>query len=225
MSFFRAISTWFTPTLSKGIAKRTLGEFKFLAADLELTSLDASEAHITSIGWVEGRLNRIDISSCEYGVIRTRKPLGQSPVIHGLTNETVDSGESVEAFAKKLSTHTLDYIWVFHNAALDLSVLDRTYRKLRLAPVTVVYFDTLQMALYELRKRHQVVPGYSASLSACIARANLPDFSAHNALDDAFATLQLCYWQLSNLGAKPATQLDGLLHTGAIKTVTLGKAS
>ncbi|GEA13663.1 3'-5' exonuclease [Alteromonas sp. KUL49] len=225
MSFFRAISTWFKPALSKEIAKRTLGEFKFLAADLELTSLDASEAHITSIGWVEGRLNCIDISSCEYGVIRTRKPLGQSPVIHGLTNETVDDGESIEAYAKKLSALTLDYIWVFHNAALDLSVLDRAYQKLSLTPVTVVYFDTLQMALYELKKRHQVVPSNSASLSACIARANLPDFPAHNALDDAFSTLQLCYWQLSNLGAKPATQLNELLHTGAIKAVTLGKAS
>ncbi len=223
MSWLSVLARWFKPTIAKEIGVRQLAELKFLAVDLELTSLDVNDAHITSIGWVEGSLNRINVSSSEYRVIRTRKSLGQSPVIHGLTRDIVDDGEAIEAYAKKLSSLVSNYIWVFHNAALDLKVLNRVYRKLNLSPITIVYFDTLQLALYELNKQHQVLPSNSATLSACMKRAQLPEFHAHNALDDAFATLQLCYFQLSALGAGYNTRLSDLLHTGAIKSYTLGE--
>lgn len=201
---------------------RAFEQVPLLAIDLELTSLEIHEAEVTSIGWVAGRNHSIDVDSGFYRVLNTHTSLGQSPVIHGLTPEVLEQGSAIETVIPHLLDRLHTHVLVFHNASLDLAVLDKVFNRLSIPSVEVYFVDTLRLAVYQLNKRHQVIPDSSATLSACRARLSLPDAPAHNAMDDAFATLQLCYAQMYELGVSKATSLNELIHTRALGRYRLG---
>jgi DNA polymerase-3 subunit epsilon len=196
-------------------------DISLLAIDLELTGLDPGAADITSIAWVSGRANCIDLSSSVYDVVRTDTSLGQSPLIHGLRAEHIAAGTELKPILQQLLGMAEGHVWVFHNAKLDMAVLRRACAAYQLPLPLIVSIDTLQLALYQLKKRHQILPANSATLSACRQRLSLPVAPEHNALDDAFATLQLCFAQLHELDPQQSTTLADVMHTGAVKVSLL----
>ncbi|TKB00818.1 3'-5' exonuclease [Alteromonas portus] len=196
----------------------------FVAVDLELTSLNPSTTQITSVGYVSGRGGCIDLSSCGYHVINTTADLGQSPVIHRLTLDILKKGEALDEALHAFAPHIKQQVLIFHNAKLDLTALNSAFKQCAMPKMDVVYVDTLQLALYQLNKQHQVLPSNSATLSVCRQRLDLPAFNEHNALDDALATHQLFLAQLSELGVSKSDTLDCLYHTGAMGYVQLGGA-
>ena len=192
------------------------------SVDLELTSLDPVTTQITSIGYVIGSAGKITLSSSGYHVINTSADLGQSPVIHGLTLDILQQGEgladAINSLLPLLKTHVL----IFHNARLDLMALDSAFKRCGLPQMEVLYIDTLQLALYQLNKQHQVLPSNGATLTVCRQRLDLPAFPEHNALDDALATMQLFYAQLNELGITLENSLESLAHTNAVGRFRLG---
>ncbi|BFT31525.1 3'-5' exonuclease [Alteromonas sp. D210916BOD_24] len=209
-------------TLKTKLKAMTFSSTSFCAVDFELTSLDPNSTHITSIGYVSGKRGRVDLSSCGYHVVNTEAELGQSPVIHGLTLEVLNEGTSLESAIEALQPLLRSSVLVFHNASLDLKALDRAFRVLNLPPQEVIYIDTLQLALYQLNKQHQVLPNNSATLTVCRQRLDLPTFPEHNALDDALATLQLLFAQQEQLGISQNESLSALLHTKSVGIYQLG---
>ena len=202
-----------------------LNDTVFTAVDFELTSLDPSSSDITSVGYVSGLNNKVNLSSCGYHVIKTSADLGQSPVIHGLTHDVLAQGIMLDEALVSLCDAMQSSVLVFHNASLDLKALDKAFCDYALPPLDVIYIDTLQLALYQLNKQHQVLPNNSATLTVCRQRLDLPSFPEHNALDDALATLQLLFAQLQQLGVKRHDNLSALLHTKAIGRYILGNNS
>ena len=67
-----------------------------------------------------------------------------------------------------------------------------------------------------------MLPNNSATLTVCRQRLDLPAFPAHNALDDALATLQLFFAQLNEFGITQQDTLETLLHTKAVGSYQLG---
>ncbi|WP_414828592.1 exonuclease domain-containing protein [Alteromonas sp. H39] len=187
-----------------------------LAVDLELTSLDIAKAEVTSVGWVEGKRAEITMSSCFYEVVKTNKSLEQSPVIHGLTAEDINEGTDVEAVLNALRPFAETHVWVLHNAALDLGVLGKLFERHNMPVTEILTLDTLKLAVYQLKKRHDVLPPNSATLSVCRQRLDLPAAPAHNALDDAVATMQLWFAQFYDMSGDKETKIDDFLHTQAI---------
>ena len=206
----------------KSLRDKTLGDIPLASVDLELTSLDPVTTQITSIGYVSGSAGKITLSSSGYHVINTSADLGQSPVIHGLTLDILQQGEgladAINSLLPLLKTHVL----IFHNARLDLMALDSAFKRCGLPQLEVLYIDTLQLALYQLNKQHQVLPSNSATLTVCRQRLDLPAFPEHNALDDALATMQLFYAQLNELGITLENSLESLAHTNAVGSFKLG---
>lgn len=202
-----------------------LRQLPILAVDLELTSLDTQKAKVTSIGWVEGNAGNINLASCYYKVIRAKGDLAQSPVIHGLTAGDLSQGAHIKEALELLKPYANSHIWLFHNAALDVAVLKRVTRYCDVPLNNIVTLDTLRLAVYQLEKEHQVVPQNSASLTACRERLGLPEAPAHNALDDAMATLQLWYAQIHDLVGNGSSVLADLLHTRALSVVNMGEKS
>jgi len=206
----------------KSLRDKTLGDIPLASVDLELTSLDPVTTQITSIGYVSGSAGKITLSSSGYHVINTSADLGQSPVIHGLTLDILQQGEgladAINSLLPLLKTHVL----IFHNARLDLMALDSAFKRCGLPQLEVLYIDTLQLALYQLNKQHQVLPNNSATLTVCRQRLDLPAFPEHNALDDALATIQLFYAQLNELGITLENSLESLAHTNAVGRFKLG---
>ena len=206
----------------KSLRDKKLGNTPLTSVDLELTSLDPAITQITSIGYVSGSAGKITLSSSGYHVINTSADLGQSPVIHGLTLDILQQGEGLADAIRVLIPILKTHILIFHNARLDLMALDSAFKRCGLPQVEVLYIDTLQLALYQLSKQHQVLPSASATLTVCRQRLDLPAFPEHNALDDALATIQLFYAQLNELGITLENSLESLAHTDAVGRFKLG---
>lgn len=216
---WQTLANWISPTrqLPKKYAGIPWSDLHFLAIDLELTSLDPMQADILSIGWVEGQASMIDLCSCYYKVIKSTSSLHQSPVIHGLLGEDVANGEPVKESLHTLLEYATSHIWVFHNTDLDMAVLRKVYAKLALPLPLIVTLDTLRLALYQLYKQQNVLAPNAATLTSCRQRFNLPQAPAHNALDDAQATLELLFAQMNQFDPTGKAPLSQLVHTKGIK--------
>lgn len=224
---FTALKHWLFPqsAIPEQLRNQPWNQVNFLAIDLELTSLNAQESNILSIGWVEGKSCKMALNSCYYKVITTQASLNQSPVIHGLLDEHIAKGEPVRVALEALQNYAQSHVWVFHNTSLDMSVLCKVFKKLRLEMPTIVTLDTLQFALYQLKKSQDVPAPNAATLTSCRQRHNLPLAPAHNALDDAVATMELLFAQLRQFDPKGKEPLSALTVTGALKVFphTTGK--
>lgn len=197
----------------------------FLAIDLELTSLDVNTSEILSIGWVAGTASLIDLNSCYYKIIDTDAALNQSPTVHGLVEADLNKGESLEDVLKQLLPFAKSHLWVFHNAALDMPVIQAAFRTEGMDLPEIWTVDTLQLAVYSLQKQQRIFPPDAATLSACRQRYHLPISPAHHALDDALATLELLYALLFDLDPLGTSGLKAFSHTRGIKMFkTLSKS-
>lgn len=200
---------------------KLLSNLPLLAIDLELTSLDTQKAKVTSIGWISGLNGNIDMSSSYYNVIRAKGDLAQSPVIHGLTASSLANGCHLKEALNTLATFASSHIWLFHNASLDMAILRTAFIANGLSLPTIVTIDTLKLAIYQFEKTNQIVPTGGATLSACRHRLGLPNVPAHNALDDALATLQLWFAQCHQMDNTGNLTINDLLHTKSINTVEI----
>jgi DNA polymerase-3 subunit epsilon len=217
--FWQKIHHWLWPhsAIADDWLAMKLNDIPFLCIDLELTSLDLAQAKILSIGWVEGKGNQIKLDSCFYQVVSTKASLHQSPVIHGLIGDDIAQGEPVRQVLEKLKGYTQSHIWVFHCTGLDMTILRRVYAELGVALPTIVTLDTLRFGLYQLTRHLRPPPPNAVVLPVCRARYNLPAVAAHNALDDAMATLELLFAQIHTFAPGSEETLASLLTTDAVR--------
>lgn len=222
---FAAIKQFFSglPALPAAWQNKIISEVPLLAVDLELTSLDVNTAKITSVGWVEGKNNSINLSRCFYSVTRAKGDYAQSPVIHGITEEDAAAGIHIRTVLNVLCQYAQTHLWLCHNASLDLGILQRVFQQTGIDCPDIVYLDTLQLAVYQLKKHHEVLPPNSATLSVCRQRLDLPAVPAHNALDDAMATMQLWFAQNHALNGNRKVKIGDLLHTRALSVRKMKK--
>ncbi|MFQ3208060.1 MAG: DNA polymerase-3 subunit epsilon [Glaciecola sp.] len=194
-----------------------------LSIDLELTSLDTTVAKITSIGWVRGENQSIDLSSAFYTVIRASGDLKQSPVIHGLTARDLLKGEHVKSVIGQLQAFASSHVWVLHNASLDMQVLDKVANNLKIPEFKITTVDTMLLELYFLSKTQDMLKQDAVTLQSCRHRHGLPEAPNHNALDDALATLGLGFAQWYQFDKQSSALLSDLLHTKSVKVYSIGK--
>ncbi|MFC3094227.1 3'-5' exonuclease [Alteromonas sediminis] len=202
-------------------ANLPIRDIPLLALDLELTSLDTTSAKITSIGWLCGKHLHCYLHSARHHVVRASGSLQQSPVIHGITQEKLWQGEKLADVIETLVPLLPDHILVLHHAHLDMAVIKRLATKLELNVDEVWVIDTLILCKYLLSKTSLVIKPDSLTLTNCRARYALPAINAHNALDDAMATLELWFACQSAMNIKPSDTLRSLMHTGALKPYRL----
>ncbi|MFT6268285.1 MAG: DNA polymerase-3 subunit epsilon [Alphaproteobacteria bacterium] len=197
-------------------------ELPMLSIDLELTDLNTKLAKVTSIGWLQGRGFEIDLSSTYYQIVRASGDLNQSPVIHGLIAKDMAGGQHIREQLFQLHQYAGSHVWVFHNAALDVAVLNRLWALLELDQVTITTIDTMLLEVYAMEKKHGFVPNGEVTLGQSRAHYELATVSAHNALDDALATITLLFAQLYALDKTSSISLTELSHTQAVRAYTLG---
>ena len=156
------------------------------------------------------------MQSCFYQVVSTTASLNQSPVIHGLTAQDIAQGQPVRIALEELKQYASSHIWVFHCTGLDMTVLNGVFKKLNIPLPTVVTLDTLRFGLYQLTRNLRPPPPNAVVLPVCRARYNLPAVPAHNALDDAMATMELLFAQIQKFAPQNSDTLKSLLITDAI---------
>jgi DNA polymerase-3 subunit epsilon len=202
---------------------KVLSDLPLLSIDLELTTLNTEQAKVTSIGWVEGQNMSISLDSAFYSVVRASGDLAQSPVIHRLTAKDLAQGKHIADVVDKLSSLAKTHLWVLHNANLDMQVLQRVSKQLRLPSIQVLTIDTMLLERYLLEKAQSIIKQDALTLGKCRERYHLPDAQEHNALDDALATLTLLFAQHHIIDKHAKSSIGDLLHTRALRVFHLGE--
>lgn len=197
---------WKTPLPKPGIDWRRA---PFLACDGEMSSLEASEGELLSLGWLPVDDGAAQLAGAQHRVVRPSGGVGQSAVVHQLRDVDLAGGEDAEAVLDAFLTAARGRVLVFHNARLDLAFLDRLCGARYGAPLLLPVVDTLRLEQRLLARRDQAVKAGELTLGGCRARYGLPEHAAHNALTDALATAELLLAHAAARG--PGLKLRDLL--------------
>lgn len=202
--------------LPQTMLSSSVTQLDMLALDVELTSLSLATAGITSVGWVAGKGATMSLGSAFYAPVSDVQELAQSPVIHGLTPQQLNTGKPLKQVFRLLEPLLRSHVVLCHNSALDIGILAKMASKLGLAPLTITAIDTMLLEKYLLEKRTSVLHTNALTLAQCRQRYHFSPAPQHHALDDALATYQLWLAQAHQLNCTKNTQLADLLHTGAV---------
>ena len=173
---------------------------RYLVIDLELTGLDPKQHEIVSVAWVVIENQCIKMSQSKHFINKDVKSLQQSPVFHGISNEAISTGLSLNSILKNLSEYFSDSILVFHNAALDWGFLKVALKHASITTQPKLILDTLHIEKKRLLKQSTEIKQDDLTLSACRTHYELPSYHCHHALTDAQATAELLLAQCYQIG-------------------------
>ncbi|MBT8038794.1 MAG: 3'-5' exonuclease [Xanthomonadales bacterium] len=166
-------------------------ETPMIAADLELTGLNAAADQIISVGWTLIDDGRVRLGTNRHVLVTASRTVGSSAAIHELMDNEVAGGVEPGEALSQLFEAAAGRVWVFHHAALDVAFLQRACREWAgMAPPFAV-LDTMQIELGWRKRRDQPVKQGDLQLSKLRSDYHLPRYTAHNALVDALATAEL----------------------------------
>jgi len=181
-------------------------ELEFLSLDLELTSLDAKQGDIVSVGYVPIIEGKIEVGQGRHRLIYEHEGVGDSAVIHGIRDCDTEQGVSLAEALAELDRARHNRVLLFHHAQLDLSFLAKHQAIYQGMPAV----DTLLIE-HKRRQRKNLSVDNELRLNQCRERYNLPQYLAHNALTDALATAELFLAQIAHLGGDKGVTLKEVL--------------
>ncbi|WP_286938672.1 MULTISPECIES: 3'-5' exonuclease [unclassified Pseudoalteromonas] len=202
--------------LSKYIKRRNLLSQnaltqRYLVIDLELTGLDVNQHEIVSVAWVKIDNQCIKMSESQHLINKDVKSLEQSPVFHGIIDDTVAKGQSLHTILTQLSRDFSDHILVFHNAILDWGFLKAALKNANISAQPKLILDTLHIEKKRLICQGAEIKQDDLTLSACRKRYELPSYHCHNALTDAQATAELLLAQCYQINRGKELQLRSII--------------
>lgn len=191
-----------------------VSELEMVALDFETTGLDPARDHIIAAGWVLLRGDRIVMASAREVRVRNTGAggVGQSAVIHGITDSDLDDAETVEVMLAHLLPDLAGRPVVAHAAVIEREFLNALLRRLGGVPLPNDFIDTMAI-------ERQIIEGNGGSvremhgdltLDACRARLDLPDHQRHSAGADAVACAELLLAQIDRLGGADRCKLKDL---------------
>jgi DNA polymerase-3 subunit epsilon len=169
----------------------TLFNTPVISVDLELTGLDAKKNQIIAIGWTKIDQGRIRFGSNRHILVNAAQSVGHSAAIHELMDNEVAMGVPLEVGLQGLFEAARGRVWLFHHAGLDVAFLKQACLSWAGVAPPFAVLDTLQMEHMMKKRRDLPVRHGELQLSRLRAGYNLPRYTAHNALIDAFATAEL----------------------------------
>ncbi len=179
-----------------------LPDLPLLALDFETTGLDARTAHIVSVGMVPIEGRRIVLAGARHLVVRPDGDVGQSAVIHGLTDDVVGAGVSLEEAVELVLDRLAGRLLVAHHSVIETDFLAAACRRLYGQAPRLASVDTLllQERVVTASLPHgREPPKGSLRLWAARERYGLPLYPAHDALVDAIACAELYLAQTTEL--------------------------
>ncbi|TMO55105.1 exonuclease domain-containing protein [Pseudoalteromonas phenolica] len=190
---------------------KSLDEVEFVVLDLELTGLDPKAHEIVSAAWVTMHSDRIQLKSARHIINSDVKQLDQSPVYHGIDEQTLNEGISLEALMTELCNVLHGKVLVCHNAYLDWGFIRLNCKALGLEALPLAIVDTMQIEKRRQLKQNTELHQDSLTLTNCRTRYQLPDYEVHNALTDALATAELLLVLINKIGAGKPLKLSALM--------------
>lgn len=195
------------PTLNTPIDK-----VKILAVDFETTGLDAKLDKLLSVGFVALEQQQISLKSSYHQIIKTQAQLEESNVIiHHITDSQKEKGQALATVVEVLLKALAGNVMLVHFARIEKQFLSQACLELYgMAPVFPM-IDTLVLAKRRLDKRDVAYDPSELRLTHLRNKFDLPEFHAHNALNDAIATAELFMAQMSKANRDGKKTLEDVL--------------
>lgn len=192
-----------------------LEDLELIALDFETTGLDPARDHVIAAGWVLLRGDRIMLASARDLRVRNAAAagVGQSAVIHGITDSDLDDAQDAEDMLAHLLPELAGRAIVAHAASIERGFLNTLLRRLGGVPLANPFVDTMTMErrLIEASGGNVRELHGDLTLDACRARRGLPDHQSHSAGADALACAELLLAQVDQLGGAHRVKLRELL--------------
>lgn len=184
-----------------------LTDVKLLAVDFETTGLDAINDKLLSVGFTELAQQQIKLSTSYHRIINTQKALAPDNVaIHQITDKQKEQGAPLKEVLDVLLKALSGKVMLVHFARIERQFLQRACLEVYGLAPPLAMVDTLVIAKRKLDKRDVAYDPSELRLSALRKKYQLPEYFAHNALNDAIATAELFLAQLSQMDKKVTLQ-------------------
>ncbi|MBC2681828.1 exonuclease domain-containing protein [Corynebacterium anserum] len=170
-----------------------LADLPMLAVDVETTGLNPAKHRLLSIGWVPLNGLEIDLSGAGYVLLNTEgaESVGESAVIHGLTDDQVAQGlrpqEALEHLLRALKGRAM----LAHYASIEQEFLSAACRAHFGSGLSLQIVDTFEIERRHMERMATYPRGEDLRLPRVRERYGLPHYSSHNALSDALACAEL----------------------------------
>lgn len=188
---------------------------ELLAIDLETTGLHPRRDELLSFGMVLVRGGQVHLGTARHLPVRPRGQVGDSAVVHGLTDDSLALAPPVEEVLPEVlralvadrplpgSEHDRAprRVLLAHFAQVETTFLAAAAREVYGAAVGVQVVDTLELARRLLGAQHHELQAGTVRLDACRRRHGLPRYRAHSAVTDAVACAELFLAQTAELQA------------------------
>jgi len=173
---------------------------KLIAVDFETTGLKPQGDEIISMGFCPMENNQIKLVDCLHLVINPLQELSSdNVVIHGLTDDDVSLGISSEDAFFQFLQLTQGKVLVAHYHSIERGFIQALAMKVLGRQIPLKIIDTCIIAKQRMQRRNQVIGANSLRLFNLRKEYGLPNYNAHNALEDAISTAELLMAQIVSL--------------------------
>lgn len=170
-----------------------------LAVDLETTGLDPRKDHVLSIGYVAVDGLSITLGHAGSAVIRADVEVGQSAVVHGLTDDDLAGGEDLADVLPRLLEALRGRVMLAHFAGIEQRFLAQACKRLYGHGATFAAVDTFELQRRITTAAFRHVREGALRLATSRAHFGLPRYRSHEALTDALACAELYLAQVHHL--------------------------
>ncbi|TVP56395.1 MAG: hypothetical protein EA349_08120 [Halomonadaceae bacterium] len=173
----------------------------WLAIDLETTGLEPQEGYIISIGWVAIEEGRVKLESARHLLIDSANLVGDSATIHHIRDRDLAAGVPLADALLALASALTGRLAIMHHKPLDEGFLKLAFQEQFGLDWVQPAADTLALERRRMARREAGIHQGALRLGSCRRRYRLPDYPAHNALDDAIACAELFIAQARHVSA------------------------
>jgi len=172
----------------------------FVAVDFETTGLEPKKDSIISMGFCPVSNDTIQLASCLHIVIKTEQALsGENVAIHGLTDDALEQGLSPEKALETFMEMTAGKVIIAHYHGIEENFTQNLAKKILGVSLPLRFVDTFKFAERQLLKKDRPVVAGELRLFNLRKQMKLPNYKAHNALEDAISTAELYLAQKASL--------------------------
>lgn len=199
---------------------RPLAEYTFVVCDTELTGLKQRRDEIIAIGAVKIIDLRIELTQTFHQYIRPRNlEHTDSTLVHRITPEQLKAMPSMAEVLPEFIRFCGDGLIVGHHVALDMNFLNRAAREVLGGTLCNPSIDTMRLAMGFKEAQFMDRHGHgklstSYRLEDLGREFGLPQFSPHDALDDALQTAYLFLYLVKKLKQGRIRTLRDLYQAG-----------
>ncbi|MBL3580824.1 PolC-type DNA polymerase III [Oleidesulfovibrio alaskensis] len=197
-----------------------LEDCEFAVTDMEMTGLDPAHDEIVAIGAVRIRGLSIITGDVFHTYVRPQRSMARpATLIHRITPAQLQHSPALAGLLPGFVDWCGQALITGHHVGLDMGFLTRACRRhLGGAPANPCV-DTMRLAQAWERERWErsfdpFQPTVSYTLADLSARYGLPQFRAHDALEDALQTAYLFLYLVRKLKGGGITTLRGLHAAG-----------